>query len=1061
MSSVQEGREQVHEGDKPHNMRVAQVNLDRSATATDELRVWLSDHGADIVLIQEPYVVRERICGLGDLRVLCGGGSGPPMAAVGVWNRALRVTLLSHLSSRHIVVVAVERDGSAPVYLVSVYCQFSLELTGFLRSLGEALQALRGSEVVIGADTNAWSRLWFSHHFSEFGPAARHRRPWTRGAEFEDFILEHDLVVANVPGVEPSFHGAAGGQSNIDVTLATHGLSGRIVRWTMRSDVTVSQHSFIVFAIQERRVGPEAGPSQKGRFCEKKANWERYEEALTERLRATQFPDIGTRRQLEEAVDTVTGIIIESASDSMPVQRVHKGRPSWWSMRLDRMRKKVAAIKHRVRRARRRVNEELKTQYHAVRREYTKAVRKSRTVDWRNFVTEEGIGQPWGAPYRIVRREGQRFQMAVLRGVDSITWGGAAKGLLDALFPDDFETDENDQQIALRAAATVPARNVGGVAEPVLAKELLDRLVRSFKPGKAPGMDRVEIRTLQRGWDLLYPWFITIFQKCLELGVFPAQWKVGKLCVLKKPGDRDPADPKGYRPLCLLSVPGKLLEKVMVSRLDEVLTHASPAQHGFRKGRSTISAVATLEKIVKDASEKYVLGIFVDIRGAFDNVWWPGVLSEMRKRDCDPQLYNLLLDYFDGRKVVYTEGSQVVSKGITKGCPQGSVLGPYLWNVLFDAVLAALELDGYDLIAYADDLAIMIRAPSRALIEDRACRAMTRIGELCGAFKLTIAREKTVMMLLKGLMPSRNPIVRIGGESLAYVTQFKYLGITLQERMFVDSHVALVCDKALAAFMKVSRLAGSEWGIRYQELLILYKGLFLGILLYGVQAWAHLLKKRHWAKLASAQRRALLKVCRAYRTAPTSAMPVLAGVLPVRLEAWRRWSAYRIGRKKEAVVPGVWAYDPDTDTRPRGTILKELNDALLETWQQEWDVAETGRLPHRLMSGVRDRLDWKWLKPTHHLTQLVLGHGEFATKLASFQLMEDQPCECGHPEELAEHILLDCEVYRAARERCGLQGVPIGRMLSSPARVDGFETFANEVIPALRLRHVRQQAVRE
>ncbi|KAF6214165.1 hypothetical protein GE061_008904, partial [Apolygus lucorum] len=363
----------------------------------------------------------------------------------------------------------------------------------------------------------------------------------------------------------------------------------------MTADVTGSQHSLISFTIRERRTGP-IRPAQKGRFCEKKANWERYEEALTERLRATQFPNIRTRRELEDAVNKITGILVESASESMPVQRLRKGSPPWWNMRLERLRKRVVALKRRVRRARDSVSEELNQQYRETRREYTKAVRLSKTINWRNFVTEEGRDQPWGTPYRVARKVGPRFQMAVLQGDPSLTWNEAASSLLQALFPDDSEVGEDDNMAEIRSAMRIPATIGTESAIPQLTDELVQELVNSFKPGKAPGIDRIEVRSLKKAWNLVYPWLITIFQKCFEIGAFPYQWKVGKLCVLKKSGDRDPADPKGYRPLCLLSVPGKLLEKVMVSRLSEVLTQASPAQHGFRKDGDVVGNSVSMDQ---------------------------------------------------------------------------------------------------------------------------------------------------------------------------------------------------------------------------------------------------------------------------------------------------------------------------------------------------------------------------------------------------------------------------------------------------------------------------------
>uniref|UniRef100_A0A0K8TAQ0 Reverse transcriptase domain-containing protein n=1 Tax=Lygus hesperus TaxID=30085 RepID=A0A0K8TAQ0_LYGHE len=278
----------------------------------------------------------------------------------------------------------------------------------------------------------------------------------------------------------------------------------------------------------------------------------------------------------------------------------------------------------------------------------------------------------------------------------------------------------------------------------------LECIVRTFRPGKAPGPDRIEVRMLQKACPLVSSWYGVIIRKVLELGYFPKEWKKGRVFVLRKPGNIDPADPKAYRPLCLLGYPSKLLERVMVAELESQLRMGVNAQHSFRKGRSTTSAILELQWAVQEAPDKYVLGIFVDIRGAFDNVWWPAVMGDLGMRGCNPFVHNLLLSYFEDREVIYEEGNRKAKRLITKGCPQGSVLEPQLWNVLSDTVITALEAWDVEMVAYADDLVIIVKGASRLIIERKAIEVVAELVDRCSGLKMEIASNKTVMMLLKG-----------------------------------------------------------------------------------------------------------------------------------------------------------------------------------------------------------------------------------------------------------------------------------------------------------------------
>jgi len=198
--------------------------------------------------------------------------------------------------------------------------------------------------------------------------------------------------------------------------------------------------------------------------------------------------------------------------------------------------------------------------------------------------------------------------------------------------------------------------------------------VKTFKNNKAPGIDLIEVAVLKAACRLILGQLVRMFNGCLQWGVFPSVCKRGSLRVLLKGEDKDERDPKSYRPICLLSVVGKLFENILKSRLlDTSLASdkVSRRQFGFMPGKSTEDAVVELRRMASEGM--YAIALLFNISGAFDNVWWPLVLDSLKKRDCPRNIFKVLRSYFENREVKIMLISAEVSKRVTRGCPQGSV----------------------------------------------------------------------------------------------------------------------------------------------------------------------------------------------------------------------------------------------------------------------------------------------------------------------------------------------------------------------------------------------------
>ncbi|GFU99451.1 reverse transcriptase domain-containing protein [Trichonephila clavipes] len=79
--------------------------------------------------------------------------------------------------------------------------------------------------------------------------------------------------------------------------------------------------------------------------------------------------------------------------------------------------------------------------------------------------------------------------------------------------------------------------------------------------------------------------------------------------------------------------------------------------------------------------------VFLDIKSAFDNAWWPGILSLLKISSIPGNLFAVIPSFLKDRSVTLSLGHSSKEKFLNKGCPQGSVSGPFLWNVIINDFL--------------------------------------------------------------------------------------------------------------------------------------------------------------------------------------------------------------------------------------------------------------------------------------------------------------------------------------------------------------------------------------
>lgn len=348
--------------------------------------------------------------------------------------------------------------------------------------------------------------------------------------------------------------------------------------------------------------------------------------------------------------------------------------------------------------------------------------------------------------------------------------------LLSSLVP--LDTDPNlPEHEAIIAQLREPY--AGPNEEPFTISEL-NTVIKKIKPRRAAVPDEIPPEALR---ELNYDnrmRLLNVYNICLRRGWFLSSWKLGKLHILRKAGERDWSNPGSYRPISLLSVLGKTFERLVEQRLRghlEANHLLKTTQYGFTPGKDTNDAIEEVLRFAEHSRERHVFGLFLDIEGAFNNLWWPAILQKCRRLNVSKQIYNVLEDYLCNRSVELEVFGVKITREVDRGCPQGSILGPLLWNLVMDNLLGMPFTEGVRTIAFADDAVVLVEGNSRAQLEMKFRTVSEHLENWTIGSKLSLSRGKTKLLRLKGNLDMRRPpVVRLHGHSVSAVREIRYLG---------------------------------------------------------------------------------------------------------------------------------------------------------------------------------------------------------------------------------------------------------------------------------------------
>jgi len=337
--------------------------------------------------------------------------------------------------------------------------------------------------------------------------------------------------------------------------------------------------------------------------------------------------------------------------------------------------------------------------------------------------------------------------------------------------------------------------------------------------------------------DLLCPLISSFFNRSLTTGIFPDVLKCARIVPIHKAGDKNVVS--NYRPISTLCILSKIFEILMCNRMKgyiERFSLLSRSQFGFRQGSSTTDAITQFLDCVCAAvdSREYLVSVFIDFQKAFDTVDHSILIRKLHALGFRGPVNDWLRSYLSNRmQCVSIGGSRSRFLRVNRGVPQGSILGPLLFNLYINDMHAAT---GLNILHYADDTTVFRSGVDVPIVVNEVNRELDKIDVWLCANRLSLNVAKSKVMVFTKRKLDMIPPVKCRNAPLDFVESFKFLGVTLDVGLSFRIHgfdVISRLSRSLGVMRKLSHT------LPVNAMFTLYYSVFYSHLSYAVVVWGN------------------------------------------------------------------------------------------------------------------------------------------------------------------------------------------------------------------------------
>lgn len=812
-------------------IRLCHINITSIRKYKDELLARFSDQ--DIISVNETNLEKDTpfyLKGYNIFRNDRVGKSGGGVLLAVKENIKSKEIFNQTIDNNEIVAIEIETKSFGNILIASMYVPPTANIAS---EVFRDLHQINNDCIVMG-DLNA--------ALEEMGS----RKTNKKGKQLEDIINEGFLI-----GIDDNSTTFERNQyeEKLDWILASQPLFSFITNFEVQPSFGLSSgHKPIIFSLPiEAESKP---PSPRLTFNFKAANWSKFRTNLDKHLKCWPNVQSSNLDNIEEYSIFITNSLVKATNKSIPI---NKHRTATFT--VSEATKRLIKLKHQsYRRWKKTVEQEDKQRYYNYKLLLTNSLRNDRRSYLKQLMSSLCQKRMYSDDvWLTVRKFHNKRIKQTYSGVMNYNNKTATTNVEKAnLFAEYFEKevyfeaeDVEPYHSHITHQTNTIRQNMHNKVGQTSWNEITTAEVKLHLKqlrNSSPGQDNVHNRCLKNYTELLVKHLTRLFNQILIQGNIPTMWKQANIILLLKP-NKDKQSPSSYRPISLLSCLGKLLEKIIKSRLMlEVERRQLLPQHqaGFRSKKSTINNIVRLERYARDnlIRSRHSAVIFFDIKAAFDSVWHDGLLYKINDFNLPPYLTSYLMSFLHNRTAnIEFENALSRSFNLKSGTPQGSPLSPILY-ILYTADSMNGIPDHTEHGLFADDTALWTSSNTTSNLSSRLQQSVVAFEKWCRCWKLKLQPTKTELIHFN-VHPRRKykfeVTVKVEDTMITPKDSTRYLGVIIDKELKWNKHLQHI-EKCVAPRISLLRYLSSAAQAPNEKIMInIFKSIVRTVMIYGHQ----------------------------------------------------------------------------------------------------------------------------------------------------------------------------------------------------------------------------------
>lgn len=669
-------------------------------------------------------------------------------------------------------------------------------------------------------DLNSQNVLWGSASNSPNGNI------WETFADDKGFVILNDG--------SPTLLSTRHTLTSVDVSMASVDFAPGLV-WTCLPMPEVGDH----FPIKITNKIEVVKKQFSSRFKDKKADWSRFEKKSLEVMQSFEkSPNIN-----KEAAQ-IKRILRKTANETIPQSRRPpiKNNPVWFNSEIA----KLLQIKQQAWKLfKRHRSQSNGIEYRRACAKFKRESKSAKRLTWENFLNSLNPTMDVRFLWKKVnnlRADRQNNFPAICINNQNIShpkeiadnfadfWCSLSS---DGAFDSEIVETKKNLDIDNLPQSSQQYRFLYGK---ITIFELNDTL-KTLK-GSTPARDKITYSMVKNAPISLKSRLCELYNKILENGVFPQDWKTAILSPIPKPG-KSPNQLEGYRPISLLPVLSKIFEKILAKRFwKHTRENISKMQHAFIPRHGVHSICHQLEETLRRnlKNRKHSLVLSEDIEKAFDRVISTYIILELNEWGIPKEILRLIKSFLDNRKVIVkVDGYFSSTYPLDNGVPQGSPLSVVLYTIYANSLAKAIEnLPGIDYVGiYADNI-FAIASGKSEVVRTNLNNLDLKVQNWAKSRGAVVPAEKTEILHVCRKTECISNTIRIRNFDLQIEEQMRILGIYFSRNLLWNFHVKHLTTKLSKINNLLRLICSRNKGPHIETAINICRSLTVGVLLHGI-----------------------------------------------------------------------------------------------------------------------------------------------------------------------------------------------------------------------------------